>query len=133
VIDGLKSCLNISIAYCQSSLDLDAIHQLTELLSSGSRIFGEEQYLAVSALIRSPWGISNLKALIEEPVADEHAFLSLILEYTDCQVVTLLEQSVDPENGEGARTILGGTSSLAKDQSNNNRHDAHPSELQRLC
>ncbi len=51
--------------------------------------------------------MSNLKALIEDPVIDEHPFVSLILEYTDCQIVTLVEQSVDPERGAAARTILG--------------------------
>jgi hypothetical protein len=53
--------------------------------------------------------MSNLNALIEDPVIDEHPFVSLILEYTDCQLVTLVEQSVDPEKGAAARTILGGT------------------------
>jgi hypothetical protein len=106
-IDGLKGCLSLAIAYCRSSLDLEAIHQLTELLSSGSRIFGPEHYLGVSELIRSPWGISNLNTLIQEPLVDEQPFVPLILEYTDAQIVTLLEQSVDPEKGAAARTILG--------------------------
>ena len=132
MIDGLKNCLNISIAYCHSSLDLDAITQLTDLLSSGSRIFGPDQFFAVSALIRSPWGFSNLKALLEDPVVDDQPFLSLILEYTDCQVVTLLEQSVDPEKGEAARTVLGGVYIPERDRTNSGRHDAHPSGLQGL-
>jgi hypothetical protein len=53
--------------------------------------------------------MSNLNALIEDPVIEEHPFVPLILEYTDCQIVTLVDQSVDPEGGAAARTILGGT------------------------